>query len=389
MKHHVFLSYSRRDTDIMQRVRDILRISGLGVWTDEGIETGTHSWKRAIEKAILDAGSLVCVMSPDANQSQWVRAEIEFAELHEKPIYLILARGDKRSSIPFGFATMQWVDVRQDDLLAERIQDLAKTIDMHLRNVQTEPDSRSAVPVKQTNPTKDLKELKRLGNLAFYSDRFEEAADHYSRAIDASPNDLTLWLNRGISYLEQKNYDAALVDIRHVLKIDATHQNALQYLARIAEEIGYPEEAQELWTEFIKRNPTSRAYFERANHYFDTSDFEKAIADYTIIIDRGDTQAQQDFMYTHNNRAEAHFALGDYEAALADYLQSGEDFAISQAGKAVTLFVLDRVSEARDMWDELMKEDSRLNDANFAGKAFDWPQALTDAAREMIAELYT
>jgi hypothetical protein len=112
MTHNIFLSYSRRDNDIMQQVRDRLRAAGFSVWTDEGIETGTRSWKRAIEDAILNADCLVCLLSPDANQSEWVHAEIDFAELHGKKIYPVLARGDQRSAIPFGFATTQWIDLR-------------------------------------------------------------------------------------------------------------------------------------------------------------------------------------------------------------------------------------------------------------------------------------
>jgi formylglycine-generating enzyme required for sulfatase activity len=114
MNYDIFLSYSRRDNDIMQRIRDHLREAGFAVWTDEGIETGTRSWKRAIEEAIRSAECVVCIFSPDANQSEWVRAELDFAELHGKRIYPVLARGDQRSAIPFGFASMQWVDIRND-----------------------------------------------------------------------------------------------------------------------------------------------------------------------------------------------------------------------------------------------------------------------------------
>lgn len=115
---HIFLSYSRHDAAIMQQVRERLLAAGLPVWTDTGIEPGTRSWKLAIEQAILQAACVVCILSPEANQSQWVRAELEFAELHGRPVFLLLARGDERSAIPFGYAAAQWLDIRTDSRAA-------------------------------------------------------------------------------------------------------------------------------------------------------------------------------------------------------------------------------------------------------------------------------
>jgi hypothetical protein len=134
MPHHVFLSYSRKDSDVMARIRDDFHASGLSVWTDQGIEPGTASWKRAIEEAILDAGSLVCILSPDAAESTWVRAELDFAELQGKPVFLILARGDERRSIPFGFASFQWIDIRQEARYSSGIQLLITTLNKHVEN---------------------------------------------------------------------------------------------------------------------------------------------------------------------------------------------------------------------------------------------------------------
>lgn len=132
MKHHVFLSYSRKDSDVMQRVRRDLNATGLLVWTDEGIEPGTRSWKQAIEGAIIDAGCLVCILSPDAKVSTWVQAELDHAELHGKPVFLILARGDERSAIPFGFAAFQWVDIRADGQYTAGMERLIGTVKRRL-----------------------------------------------------------------------------------------------------------------------------------------------------------------------------------------------------------------------------------------------------------------
>jgi hypothetical protein len=57
---YVFISYSHRDSDIMQVVRDRLRAAGFNVWTDENLQPGTPSWTRAIESALRNS----CAVSP-------------------------------------------------------------------------------------------------------------------------------------------------------------------------------------------------------------------------------------------------------------------------------------------------------------------------------------
>ncbi|MBZ0299630.1 MAG: SUMF1/EgtB/PvdO family nonheme iron enzyme [Anaerolineae bacterium] len=111
---HVFISYSRKDSDVLRQVKQSLDAAGIPHWTDEHIEPGTRSWRRAIEKAIREAGCLVCILSPDAVESYWVEQELVFAEKLNKPIQLLLARGDETDAVPFGYGTYQWIDIRTD-----------------------------------------------------------------------------------------------------------------------------------------------------------------------------------------------------------------------------------------------------------------------------------
>ena len=114
MQHHIFLSYSRQDLQIMQHVRDDLRAAGLEVWTDEGIEPGSISWKEAIEKSIRETGMVVVLLSPAANDSRWVQREIDYAETLYKPILPLLIDGNVRDAIPFALAGSQFIDMRYD-----------------------------------------------------------------------------------------------------------------------------------------------------------------------------------------------------------------------------------------------------------------------------------
>jgi hypothetical protein len=110
----IFLSYSREDREIMQQIRHRLQAAGLSVWTDDNLAPGTPSWVRAIEKALDSAGCMVVLFSPFSKQSDWVREELDYARHQQRRIFPVLVAGDEGSSVPFGFSTTNWVDIRFD-----------------------------------------------------------------------------------------------------------------------------------------------------------------------------------------------------------------------------------------------------------------------------------
>lgn len=128
MAHDIFLSYSRKDKVTMQLVKREFLNANLGIWTDEGINIGTPSWKRSIDDAIKGAKAFVCIASPDAKKSKWVQAEIDQAELYNIPVYLILANGEPSQSIPFGYGSHQWIDIRNPTLYDTQVKDLITII---------------------------------------------------------------------------------------------------------------------------------------------------------------------------------------------------------------------------------------------------------------------
>lgn len=114
IRHHVFLSYSREDTAMMQRVKCDLLVESIAVWTDEGIWPGVPSWKWEIEHAIEDAHCVVVLLSPSAKQSAWVRRELDYAETQGVPIIPVVVRGTDSESIPFSLVGSQYIDLRSN-----------------------------------------------------------------------------------------------------------------------------------------------------------------------------------------------------------------------------------------------------------------------------------
>jgi len=152
---HLFLSYSRKDTDAMSRVRDTLRAEGFEVWTDEKLTAGTAQWNKAIQQAIADSFGIVVLLSPDSKASDWVANEIAYAETHSLPIFPILVRGEQRDSVPIELIRVQRTDIRKR-FLAE-MQDLVDILQEYL---QSQEDAVVAPPTV----TKELSETERKRN---------------------------------------------------------------------------------------------------------------------------------------------------------------------------------------------------------------------------------
>ena len=124
-----FISYSRADTALQQKVVAGLRERGVNVWVDtENLVPGSPAWEREIEKSIRSAAGIIVLLSPDSNNSQWVRREISFTEENDKRIFPVHIRGDENDSIPLRLSSHQRVDLRRNfskglDTLASALKD--------------------------------------------------------------------------------------------------------------------------------------------------------------------------------------------------------------------------------------------------------------------------
>jgi hypothetical protein len=103
---HAFISYSRRDTGYVQRLVTFLRGSGIDVWVDEEVPNGTR-WDSVLKDKIDTSAAVVLVMSPSAEESDWVSAEVDRARAQGKPVLPLLLSGE----VAFGLGRIQYEDV--------------------------------------------------------------------------------------------------------------------------------------------------------------------------------------------------------------------------------------------------------------------------------------
>lgn len=123
--------------------------------------------------------------------------------------------------------------------------------------------------------------------VAYFKQRnYETAIADYTQAIKLDPNNEVAYNNRGNALLLQRNYDAALVDYNEAIKLNRKY--------------GY-------------------AYNNRGRAYQGKRKYEAAIADYTRAISLNPNVA-----VFYVNRGRAYQALGNHELAIDDYLRATE-----------------------------------------------------------------
>ena len=162
---HFFISYSRTDTSKKQNIVKQLRARGINLWVDiENLVPGTPAWELEIERAIRGAAGIIVLLSPESNNSEWVRREISFAEQNDKYVFPVLIRGDENDSIPLRLSNHQWVDLRED--YNNGLDELADALNDHLEitAVNKEIKQQKKEPFKLTQ--EDLKKFALPGLLA-------------------------------------------------------------------------------------------------------------------------------------------------------------------------------------------------------------------------------
>ncbi len=108
---HVFISYSHKDSEYIEKLEKKLVEEGFNVWIDHRIDYGSQ-WPKAIEKAVDTCDAYIVVMSENAYDSVWVQREVIHAEKRKKPFFPLLLQGEAW----FSLGDIQYVNVTDASL---------------------------------------------------------------------------------------------------------------------------------------------------------------------------------------------------------------------------------------------------------------------------------
>jgi hypothetical protein len=130
----VIVSYSRTDSDFVDRLESDLKAHNLTVWVDRRKLEGGQVWDAEIRKAIDQCRVLLMVISPAALASLWVTKEYRYALKRHKEV--IPVRLYPTGELPPALQRLQWVDflltMNFEATYQAHAQDLLKAIDFHI-----------------------------------------------------------------------------------------------------------------------------------------------------------------------------------------------------------------------------------------------------------------
>ena len=108
---------------------------------------------------------------------------------------------------------------------------------------------------KSGSPAMDL--LLERGRAALTAGETAAAVEHFTALIDHSPDFPEAYNARAMAYFQQDLYGLAVEDIRRVLALNPKHFGAMGGLALILQQLGYDEDALEVWRAVVALNPHS------------------------------------------------------------------------------------------------------------------------------------
>jgi formylglycine-generating enzyme required for sulfatase activity len=145
---YLFISYSHHDQAYVRALENDLRQHGFGVWIDERIDYGER-WFRTVVQALRASAACLVVMTPQAEQSEWVEREVQLALQEKKPIFPLLLDG---RGLPI-LITVQHADVRDGSMPPQGFYErLAQAV--HGREEAVPP-----LPARETGTKRQREEL--------------------------------------------------------------------------------------------------------------------------------------------------------------------------------------------------------------------------------------
>lgn len=129
MEYDVFISYSRRDKKIVDKICKQFKATGVTYWMDtDGIETGDE-FKTIIVDAIDSCRVFVYFSSVHANASKWTAREITYADEKNIPMIPIrLDNSDYDKSVKFVLGGLDFVDFTTSDNITKFMPKLIQSI---------------------------------------------------------------------------------------------------------------------------------------------------------------------------------------------------------------------------------------------------------------------
>jgi tetratricopeptide (TPR) repeat protein len=262
---HIFISYSRDDSDFVNGLIADIEKRGIEVWIDRQDISGGETWRAAIAEAIRSCDAFVIVLSPNSTVSKNVSRELSIAEPHHRPIIPLLYQPcEIPPNMEYQLAEIQWIDFTAEkyaDALERLIKVLGKPASATSRPATT-PIKREGARTLLWAGTAVAIVLLVLGGFALNRLRSDGATEPTPTPAPSPTSD-------GTTVTAEK----------HLLAVRLTVQGIDKY------NDGNIDGARLLYSEAIQNDPGyDEAYFYRAQAFVALKKPERAIEDFEKVL---------------------------------------------------------------------------------------------------------
>ncbi|HEU0296624.1 MAG TPA: toll/interleukin-1 receptor domain-containing protein [Anaerolineales bacterium] len=105
----LFISYSRKDTEITRRLTERFETDGLEAWVDWQDIPPSLDWMKEIQKGIEDADIFLYLVSPDSISSSVCAEEVNHAVANGKRIIPVVVRDFDAKLAPSSITHLNWI----------------------------------------------------------------------------------------------------------------------------------------------------------------------------------------------------------------------------------------------------------------------------------------
>ena len=194
MKYDVFISYSRKDTDIANKICEAFDKANITYFIDRQGIVGAYEFPEILANAILDSRLFLYLASQNSYKSKFTNSEVTFA-FNEKDKNSVLPYIIDGSKLPASqrliFSAINWRNIKEHPINSVLVSDILVLLNRHYEthkiistdNKNCINESKYNLYVQNTGPAKLLlvKYVKETANIGL-----KEAKD----LVDSIPNNI-------------------------------------------------------------------------------------------------------------------------------------------------------------------------------------------------------
>ncbi|XP_012283788.1 stress-induced-phosphoprotein 1 [Orussus abietinus] len=158
---------------------------------------------------------------------------------------------------------------------------------------------------------------KKLGNEAYKKRNFEVALQHYNKAVELDPTEITYLLNIAAVYFEQKEYEKCIAQCEKAIEVGRENRADFKIIAKAFTRIGHSYKKMENWKQ-------AKVYYEKSMSEHRTPEIKTLLSDIDKIMKEEERKAYIDPVKAEEEKelGNQKFKAGDYAEAVKHYSEA-------------------------------------------------------------------